>query len=780
MTPFFQTLLSFAAVVVLAAFAARTTKLPSGLAPLPVLCGVMVLCVLGGYLGVLPQTVWLIFALALAALVHMALTAKQGGFRALLTPGFVLFCVAGVVFIGFLAVRKPVPQGWDEFSLWATAAKLTKTSDMIYSAAPSGYPWPNTQKPGFPTLSYFFNFFGPYEAWRMYAAYDLLMVAVWSAALGSFRWKHWQLSVPVTVVMFLLPYLPVYARSIYCDFSYLSAYADYPMAILTAGALVWYYHMARLHKIGHPPLQSGNALCARLALPLAVMAAAIVLCKDTGLPLACIAAMVITVDLLFVNASGGNVKIGAEKADKKATSKTANANATTNANANANTKKSKAKPGAAAAKTVTISLKAKLASWLSCFGVSAAMFAGAGGIFLASSRYLASLGTAQGSVGGDSDMGYATLLIEGTKQLLGLSAGEAGAPYVEKFSVIKAEMIKLFMPAEGGANNVTMLGCGLFVLLAVWAMCAVTAVLCKDKLHRRTTVLYGVFSTLGFFAYYIFIGFTYVYVFKKEGTASIIDYNRYINTYYVLWLGAAAVLLALGAAYGSRFKNSLTLGTLALGSVLLFRFTQLVQPQLCMIDYPDAVYTEVNAVRARAQAVQAVMEPGARVFYVNDSGDNGLGWFRSHYELLPGNILEYGNGGDMFADPRHFETLDAAAYVENYKPVLPREEFAAYLVQHGCEYVYLDVAYSEFYESYRALLPEGGQESYQGRSLLYKVNVKGSPVYEDMTAADMTYAWEADSEGNVAVNKNGETRVKMVNAVECVSLTPVAMEVPVV
>ena len=727
MTAFFQTLVSFAAVAVLAAFLARETKLPSGLAPLPVLCGVMVWLVLCGYCGALALGVWALYALAAFAVVWFVLTRKKGGFRALLTPGFVLFCVAGAAFIAYLAVRRPIPQEWDEFSLWATAAKLTKDNNMIYSAAQSGYPWPNTQKPGLPTLSYFFNFVGEYAAWRMYAAYDLLLVAVWSAAIGSLRWKDWHIATPTALMMFLLHYLHVYARSIYCDFSYLSSYADYPMAILVCGMLAWYYHVSRLHR----PRTAPYALCARLALPLCVMAAAVTLCKETGLPLACIAAALVCGDLLL---AGGEAR--------------------------------------------PLSWK----TWLPKCGVGAAMLAGAGGVFLASSRYLSGLGTAQGSVGGDSNMGYAAMLIEGTKQLLGLPAGEAGAAYVEKFAAIKAEMLSLFLPASGAdaangvSHSVTMLGCGLFVMLFVWALCAATALLCSDKMHRRSAVLYGVFSTLGFWAYYIFIGFTYVYVFKYPGTASMVDYNRYIGTYYTLWVGAAVVIFALGAAYGSRLKNSLTLGTILLGTACLLRFNQLVQPQLCIVDYPDAVYVDVNVVHARAQAVQAQLAPGDKVFYVN-TGDNGLGWFRNHYELLP-NILEYSNGGGLFGDPRYFESIDANLYVTEQNPVIPREEFAAYLVLHGCRYVYIEEGHSAFYEGYRALLADGGAASYEGRTLLYRVEVSGTPVYEPLTANDTTYAWEVDANGKVADNKNYETRMKMVNATECVTLIPVEMEVP--
>ena len=123
MTAFLQTCTSFLAIAVLAAFAARQTKLPAGLAPLPVVCGVMVWLVLWGYLGLLVPAAIAVLVLAAAALGWMLATARRGGFRKLLAPGFVVFCLASLGFLTLFAVRQPVAQGWDEFSLWATAVK---------------------------------------------------------------------------------------------------------------------------------------------------------------------------------------------------------------------------------------------------------------------------------------------------------------------------------------------------------------------------------------------------------------------------------------------------------------------------------------------------------------------------------------------------------------------------------------------------------------------------------------------------------------------------------
>ncbi len=714
MLAFFQTLVPFAAVCVLCLFVARHTKVPAAMAPLPVMSGIMIFIVLGGYLGFLKPAVALVFCAAAAAASYMIVTRKRGGFRALFTPGLMIFFASSLVFIGYFALRQPVIQGWDEFSLWGTAAKLTKEYNMIYSGAPIDWPWIGTQKPGLPTLAYFFNFFGAYAAWRIYAAYGILFAAVWAAFAGTMRWKHWKTLVPLALFSFLLPYFAVYTRDIYCNYTYFSAYADIPMGIFMAGMFAWYYH-AKEKNIS--------------LWPLCLMMAAIALMKDTGLALGCIVAGIVFVDLVF---AGSEPKLCAVKPIAKK------------------------------------------------FGFFLAMCASAGAIFIASSRYLATLSalrinaapTVTNSVGGVSGLGYGAMLTEGIKMLLGLAPGAAGAPYAEKFDIIRTEMISLFLPGE--YHQISMVGCGLYVLLAVWAILLFTAVCTKDKKHRRSTLLYGVFSTLGFFAYYIFIGFTYVYVFKAEGTAAIKDYNRYFSTYYIAWFGGAAVLLAIGACKANRFKNILVLGMLSLSLAFLLRFNQLVQRQLCVIDYPEVVFNEPKALAHEVDAVKQQISAADRVYYVN-SGDNGYEWFATSYEMIPATLL-YSHGGGDFADAVRSESAPAQH--------ISMEEWAAELAKTKCAYVYLAAPSAHFLKGYEALFSDGGAAVKEGKTLLYRVEIEGAPQYAPVTADDVLSDNDLRPDGTVMdwfekENLPARTqRVKMINAQQHVRLYPVDMEVP--
>ncbi|MEG2843542.1 MAG: hypothetical protein RR900_08640, partial [Ruthenibacterium sp.] len=266
---FLQTILPFAALCALCAFVAYRFHLSGAFMPLLMTCGTMLYLVFSGYLGLLRPAVWLYLLCGAAAVFYLAAHAKKGGFQKVFAPGFVLFCAVGVGLILLFAVRQPMMQEWDEFSLWGTAAKLTKENNMIYSAAPIGWYFLGTQKAGFPTFSYLFNFFGEYAAWRVYAAYDILLVSVWAAAMGALSWKHWKILVPTAILMFLLPYFCVYQRDIYCNFTYLSAYGDIPMGILMGGVFAWYYHAK------HKQIP---------AWPLCFILGAVTLCKDTGMP----------------------------------------------------------------------------------------------------------------------------------------------------------------------------------------------------------------------------------------------------------------------------------------------------------------------------------------------------------------------------------------------------------------------------------------------------------------------------------------------------------------
>ncbi len=725
MLAFLQTLISFFAVCLLSAFTARKFKISAGFTPLLVLCCIMFVCTMLGYLNLLQFSVWLVLALSLFALIHMILTRKQGGFSVLLSPGFMLFCFAGVVFISYFAIRKPVAQEWDEFMLWVTSVKLMKMEDVLFYEVQSGFPWNTTQKPGFAVLSYFFNYFGEYEAWRVYAAYDVLIISVWGTAIASIKKSKWFIAVPGAIIMFLMQFFHVASREIYTNFTFINAYADYPMGILCVGMLAFYFNMARIYKHKCTAIE----FCKRIAVPLFIISAAISLCKDTGLAFSLVVSAIIGADLLFSYNKNSEFYEGFFKIKTLLP------------------------------KLITILI----------------MFFGAIFVFVTSSIYLSSLGFAQGVVSDASGLGYFQMVTEGTKQLLGLPAGELGLPYVQTFNEIMHTMAVYLLPSQPFSlvNNATATYAAVYVFALVFLLCAAVFILSKDVLIKKSAVLYAIFSTIGFFIYYVFIGFTYVYVFKT----GITDYHRYINPYYMLWVGGAIIILIIAALLQGKFRKHLQFLVFALAFLGLFRFNTNVQLQLSFIDYPDAVYTGIQRETLRAEHLKSYVQQGDKLFYVN-SADTGLNWFQNHYWLLPENILEYSYGGGMFADPQNFKALSADAYVQTGRRIVSLQEFAAYLALYECDYIYIHMASGEFIESYAELFTDGLQGAINEETYLYKVNINAQPIYEEIKPSETYYEHELDENGQVLSNIHGDIRLKMTNAIECVSLTPVDMMMP--
>ena len=162
-------------------------RVPAGLAPLVTLSCIVAVLTLAGMAGVLYPAAWAVYALCAAGGVWALLPPKEGKKRyyaQLATPGSVTFWALALAFAVYFFVRQPMATVSDEFSLWATAVKVTKVDNSLYSTASLGTPWAVTQNPGLPLLSYFFQFFGRYADWKIYLAYDVLFFAVYAAVLS--------------------------------------------------------------------------------------------------------------------------------------------------------------------------------------------------------------------------------------------------------------------------------------------------------------------------------------------------------------------------------------------------------------------------------------------------------------------------------------------------------------------------------------------------------------------------------------------------------------------
>lgn len=245
----------FAALAVLFLFCAFLTlkcNLHAALAPLSAL-GIAVAWLTAAGMAnlLLPGTVllWAVFAgSGVWALVpHKG---QRPAYRRLVTPGAVLFWGMALAFAVYFFIRQPLATKYDELSLWATAVKVTKADNRLYALATLGTPWPQTQNPGLPLLSYFFQFLGHYADWKIYVAYDVLAAAVFAAVLGGLNFRQYRIAVPLAAICWFAPwFLTVYNHTIYLDTTYMTAYGDVPAGLALGGAVALWL---ALRKTGGP------------------------------------------------------------------------------------------------------------------------------------------------------------------------------------------------------------------------------------------------------------------------------------------------------------------------------------------------------------------------------------------------------------------------------------------------------------------------------------------------------------------------------------------------
>ena len=283
--PLFSGILALAAVSLCCAALARRFKLDAGLLALPVIAGASLWLCLWGGVGLLRAGGWA-FYLAAAALAAWLAYKRElaGAFRELLTPGFATFVLAAAFFLVVFAATQPMFTQTDEFSLWGSAAKLTKLHDMLHPAAP-GNLLARTATPALMLVSYLFQFFGAgFSEWSAYFAVDALLAAA-VAAVASLPRASKAGAAVAAACGFLVPYFFSAPSLGGISNIYLSFMGDLPLGFVFGATLCVYFSLR-------------ERPVAALALT-ALLAAFLVLTKDVGLAYGCIAVGLVCADRLF-------------------------------------------------------------------------------------------------------------------------------------------------------------------------------------------------------------------------------------------------------------------------------------------------------------------------------------------------------------------------------------------------------------------------------------------------------------------------------------------------
>lgn len=686
-------------LVLLLGCAALTLKarVPAGIAPLTVLSGVAAVLMVAGVAGVLYPVTWAVYALCTAA-GFWALWPRKGqkpDRKALVTPASVVFWGMTLAFAVYFSVRQPMATGFDELNLWATAVKVTKVDNSLYSTATLGTPWAVTQNPGLPLISYFFQFFGSYADWKIYLAYDALYFACFAAVLSALPWGKWRVAVPLAAVLWCTPFFfTIYNHTIYLADTYLTAYGDVPAGLVFGGAVAAWL---ALRQLGGPRWA---------VLPVLALAANL---KANDFVLSLAAAGLIAVDAwLFCD---GPFKQGLARRTGFAAA------------------------CFAAPMSVYYIWNVRYVSWLVARNTSE------GGV-----------GETTASLGQVVVNGVKILLgrpVEGFFEERRSQFLQAMADMGHQFWTSDG---KLSMIGQG--RNVVALILLVFVLAAVVAagrqlkariaLLGVLSTLCFAGYNLMLALSYG----------FIFKPFQA----EALTDYNRYIYSYYIG-WFLMALACLAVALLPQVRTCIRLVKEIDGPTaiakttcdvprwglagqgavLLLAAAMLLRQGQIVLPQLSVLGFADSEFADRRLIRAEAEQVCRYLTEEDRVFFVSQ-GDNGEAWFSAVFDFYPilvdysGIVSEMiGGGGELGLPELQPQEEGPKNY---YYHGFTAEELDAIVRGNGCTVLYLQTIDEIFVQSYAGLFTDGLAAAQNGETLLYRVTDEGfTPMEMEVSAS---------------------------------------------
>ena len=654
-------LLCVLAVFGLCAALTLWAKVPSGIAPLVALSTAGIWFTVAGVYDILLGAGWL-FYLGCWGVGAVALFRQRKHWRKLVSCGSVLFWMLSAAFAVYFSLRQPMFSEFDAFSFWGTAAKMTSTSNHLFTICESGTPWQATQSPGLIVLSYFVQFFGEFAPHKVYLAYDMLLFACIAALVGALELAQSRLAVPVAVIGWCTPwFFTTYARTIFLNTVYLSVYGDIPAGMMMGGALALWLCMRT----------DAARQCRWAIFPVLAMQANI---KDNTFPIALVTAGIIGADMFLFHVQ--------ERWGKDWYKRLAFAGGC---------------------------LVAPLASYLFW------------------SRYIGRLVAQNAAAGGTGETSVSpfSAALYGTQMLLGISVPEQYEQRREIFYTALSDMWDSFL-----GKTLSMVGSGAVIVALILAVFVVALVFAKNGFQRIRVGCWMLLTTLGYLAYSYVIALSYGFIFKPFQSQGLVDYNRYLSTYYIGWFMAAVAVLVWILRQG-RWKLVGNLGVLAFACLMLVRVGSMVLPQFSVLGFSDAEYSDQHIMQGRVKTVQQYIQPDSRIFFVSQ-GDNGLRWFTYSCYFHP-NILDYsgwtvedgrfGGGGGTFGLPGEKPEGDspAALYYHDYT----KEEFFQLVEESGCDYIFVDALDQGFIDAYADLFADKLSQARAGETMLYQVSGEG-------------------------------------------------------
>ncbi len=320
-----------------------------------------------------------------------------------------------------------------------------------------------------------------------------------------------------------------------------------------------------------------------------------------------------------------------------------------------------------------------------------------------------------GDIGGTGEVGMMYMMTQGLKELVGIGR-------TAEFQAILDMMIEAFFNLR-----ISMIGSCFIIMLIISSILIIASFSTNDKEHKKSCISFNILSVLGFFAYYIFLGFTYVYIFKSDVNSSLIGYERYIYPYLIGWFIASVLLSSISLLKAN--KKFLMLPVLAVISVMvvfIYRYNQYIPSGMTYLDYHDGYLYEREELIEKSKELTNVLgeDEDGKIYFISQ-GDNGNKWFQYSADILPLQ-LEYSFGGGTMVLPGE------ASGIYDYE--LTKEEFAEYIIDNECEFVFVENSDENLIKNYGDLFNDNLKATAGGVSALYKtVNENNSLSFELLT-----------------------------------------------
>ena len=361
---------------------------------------------------------------------------------------------------------------------------------------------------------------------------------------------------------------------------------------------------------------------------------------------------------------------------------------------------------------------------LACFAAPMAIY------YLWNVRYVGWLvsRSASDSGVGETSAPLSAVVVNGIKILLGQPVEGFYAEREAQFRTAMADMSHQFWTSDG---KLSMIGQGRNVVALIAIVFAVAILAAASRRLKARIAVIGALSGVCFLGYNLMLALSYGFIFVPFQAEQLVDYNRYIYSYYIGWfilaLGCLSVALlpqitvkceadgptAVFAATRRQPRLAFELFVLVLACGMLFRQGQLILPQLSVLGFADSEFTDRRAERAEAELVCSYLAPDDRVFYVGQ-GDNGEGWFSAVFDFYP-ILVDY--SGTVTTDPDTGETkmiggggelglpeLQPAEGVKNtYYHGFTAQELDGIVRGNGCTVLYIQTLDDIFVQSYADL-----------------------------------------------------------------------------